>query len=695
MKPFAPPTFRVGLVGAGFIAPYHIRALKDLRNVRIVGVCDLDQPRAAALIKASGLNANVFPSLKAMVADGVDVVHILTPPSSHAALTLEALSLGCHVLVEKPLATRVEDCDRIIAAAKVAGKFVCVNHSLLRDPFVVRALNVVRSGAIGDVVAVDYLRSSDYPPYRGGPLPPQYREGGYPFRDLGVHALYLMEAFLGNILDVESRYGAKGSDPNLICDEWRALVVCERGMGNIQLSWNTRPMQNVLIVQGTRGVLRADLFSLSVTVKKTTPLPKPVERVVNTFREAWQVSTQVPLNVIRFLQGKFLPYHGVQVLIAEFYHNLSVEAPAPVTPEHARPIVAWTERVAREADAAKEKFLDQFPRKLKGKVLVTGASGFIGKRLLARLLEEHDRVRVLVRRQPPASWIEDSRIEIVFGDLGDPSVVERAVAGTEIIYHLGAAMGGAPHDFERGTLVGTRNIVEMALKYQVPKLVYVSSLAVLHAAAARKGKPMREDFPLEPHANLRGWYTQAKLDAELVVTRAVKQWNLRAVILRPGQVFGPGAPLLTPAVARRVRKNLIVLGNGKLVLPLVYVDDVVDGILRAGKSEHFDGSIFHLVDSADVTQMKLAVRYLKAVGENRGVICVPRFVAYSLALGVQLLAKALGRSAPLSIYRLQSVLAPISFDCSAAEQKLGWHPQVGVEEGLKITLDSLKPSQSP
>ncbi len=215
--------FKVGLIGAGYVAQFHVKALRRLANVDIVGVYDADGEKAKQAAKTFGLKA--CKSLADLVEAGAEVVHVLTPPDTHTAITLEALDRGCHVLVEKPLATRAEDCDRIAQAAAKAGRAVCVNHSLLRDPFVVRALDAVRAGAVGRVLTVDYFRSSDYAPYRGGLLPPQYRGGGYPFRDLGIHALYLLEAFLGPVGNVTAEYRSAGGlsrDPNIFYDEWRA-----------------------------------------------------------------------------------------------------------------------------------------------------------------------------------------------------------------------------------------------------------------------------------------------------------------------------------------------------------------------------------------------------------------------------------------------------------------------------------------
>jgi nucleoside-diphosphate-sugar epimerase len=158
----------------------------------------------------------------------------------------------------------------------------------------------------------------------------------------------------------------------------------------------------------------------------------------------------------------------------------------------------------------------------------------------------------------------------------------------------------------------------------------------------------------------------------------VERRHLRAVILRPGQVVGPGAPLLTPAVARRVGTALVILGDGNLALPLVHVDDVVDAILAAARAASFDGSVFHIVDAAHVTQNDVARH---AAGSSR-VAHVPLPLAWALALGVEGLAKLGRRPAPLSCYRLRSALAPISFDCSAARERLGWRPRVGVRPEL-------------
>jgi len=676
---------RVGLVGAGHISEFHARAVQRVPNARLVGVTDVVTSRAAALAARHGL-PDVFSTMEAMLGKGVDVIHILTPPESHAQLAIAALKNGCHVLVEKPLAMNVEEVDSIFVAAAAAQKSVCVNHSLLYDRFVLKALRLVRSGAIGVPLTFDYFRSSEYPPYRGGPLPIHYRSGGYPFLDQGVHALYLAESFLGAIEDVKTYFCSYGGDSNLLYDEWRVAAQCQRGTANIQISWNVRPLQSWFVVQGTKGVLRANLFAMWVTHSRQLPLPKAPARALQAMCEGLSICAQVPANIVRFASKKIVQYDGLHSLVAAFYRALQTSEPMPVAKEQARSTVYWTKRVSQEADAAKVKFQAQFQSEGRARVLVSGATGLIGRHLVRRLLQQGDSVRIFVRRQPPADFMDDANIEVFLGDLGDPSAVDRAVAGTEIVYHLGAAMKGSAHDHERGTVCGTQNIVDSVLRHDVRRLVYVSSLSCLYSAAPDRGAVVTEDWPIEPSPAKRGSYTQAKTEAEKIVCDAIRHRHLRAVLLRPGRVFGPGMTILTPEVARRIGNFFVILGNGTHQLPLVYVEDVVNAIVLAAENSKFDGSVLHIVDRTHITQNQLVGDYILKNDKTAKVIHLPVVILYTLAAGLEVLSKVLNRSAPLSIYRVRSALARLQFDCSRAEREIGWQPRVGIASGLRETM---------
>ncbi|MGC9158422.1 MAG: Gfo/Idh/MocA family protein, partial [Terracidiphilus sp.] len=101
--------FRVGLIGAGYVSAHHLRALQSIASVQVVGIADLDLARAQAVARAFGL-MGVYGSAAELLAAGVDVIHVLTPPAFHAEVGLQALEAGAHVLVEKPMAETAEQC---------------------------------------------------------------------------------------------------------------------------------------------------------------------------------------------------------------------------------------------------------------------------------------------------------------------------------------------------------------------------------------------------------------------------------------------------------------------------------------------------------------------------------------------------------------------------------------------------------
>jgi len=303
-------------------------------------------------------------------------------------------------------------------------------------------------------------------------------------------------------------------------------------------------------------------------------------------------------------------------------------------------------------------------------------------------------VRIYVRRRPPAEFMNDANVEVFLGDLGDPVAVDRAVAGTEIVYHVGAAMTGGAHDHERGTVCGTQNIVDSVLRQRKARLVYVSSLSCLHAASAGRGAVVTEDWPIEPSPARRGSYTQAKTQAEQIVRDAVRDRNLQAVVLRPGRVLDPQITQLTPDVAHRLKNFIVVLGRGNRQLPLVHVEDVVSAILLAANKSAFDGRVYHLVDRAPITQNQIVVGYMKKYASDAKVVHVPVTALYGLAVGFELLSKVLKRSAPLSIYRLKSAFANMQFDCGRAEKELGWTPRNSHSAGLQQAMTTAGPADA-
>lgn len=681
---------RVGVVGAGYVSTHHLRALRDLPFVKLVGICDFDRTRAEAMAARFRVE-KVYDSLHDMAAARPDVVHILTPPASHCPLTLEALEMGCHVFVEKPMAESAAECDEMIAAARRKGLELSVNHSARFDPAVLEGIEHVKRGALGELLNVSMFRSSDYPPYAGGPLPAPFRQGSYPYRDLGVHALYVMEALLGEVQDLRVKHYSTGKDPLLTFDEWRAEAECEHGTGHIFLSWNARPMQSEIWVQGTRGVLHIDSFLQTCRLNRTLPGPKHIGIVINGFFSGLQRAWLSPWNMVRFAMGKLKPSPGIYNSVQAFHRALHEGTPPPVPAEEGRRTVAWVEATGRAADEEKNQLIEQERTRAlpPARVLVTGANGFVGSALLKRLRERGEAVRVLLRRpaMPGSAADPDTPggpVSAVYGNLGEPDAVDRAASGVEVVYHVGAAMKGGAAEFEQGTIWGTRNIVEACVRHGVRRLVYVSSMSVFDHAGHADGVTVREDWTYEPWPDKRGAYTQTKLRAETMVLEAAAK-GLPAVVIRPGQIFGPGAERVTPNGVIGIAGQWLVAGDGNRPIPLVYREDVVDALLLAETAPKAVGQLINIVDTAEIRQneyLKAAAPLLTGISVRR----VPVPVLMLLAGGVEMLGAILKRNVPLSKYRIRSLKPLWPFDTSKAEELLGWKPLVGVREGLHLTF---------
>ena len=221
---------RVGVIGAGMISDVHIRGIRRIAGATIVGIADGDLRRAREKADAFSIPA-VFESETDLLREtAADVVHVLTPPFSHADLCEEALDRGAHVYVEKPMAASVADCERMIAAADRTDRMLCVGHCAVFDPLMQRALAIVEGGELGSLVHATATYCFDtrrIPGYRNKGW---YRDlpGGF-VEDLASHPASLLLRVLGNPREARGLTDARaGRSDNGIA----AVISAERGTGD-------------------------------------------------------------------------------------------------------------------------------------------------------------------------------------------------------------------------------------------------------------------------------------------------------------------------------------------------------------------------------------------------------------------------------------------------------------------------------
>lgn len=181
---------RIGLIGAGAVAPFHMNAARSLAGAAMTAVCDLDEG-AARRASALAPGARIFTDHRRMLdEDVVDAVIVNTPHALHLPITVDAARAGKHVLVEKPMATTLEDCDLMASACRDAGVALAVGHIQHFLPDKVAANRLIASGELGDVLMIRDNRSTDYRP---GTRSPWFfdREiaGGGALFNIGAHCL--------------------------------------------------------------------------------------------------------------------------------------------------------------------------------------------------------------------------------------------------------------------------------------------------------------------------------------------------------------------------------------------------------------------------------------------------------------------------------------------------------------------------
>jgi len=290
----------------------------------------------------------------------------------------------------------------------------------------------------------------------------------------------------------------------------------------------------------------------------------------------------------------------------------------------------------------------------------------------------------------------DLPLEVVIGDLADAAQVADAAEGVKVIYHLGAAKEGPWEEHVRGTIRGTANVVRAALLQPGTRLVHVSSIAVY-------GKPFRPQHPLTedtPYAEgPMTAYARAKIEAERIVQDAAARQALAATILRPGIVYGPGSPVNLSKIGCQVGRIFFVVGRREITLPLVYVGNLVDALLLAGRSARGVGKAYHVVDDGCPTKAGY-IRLLNLAGPLRYASVV---LPYPLAAVIGWTARRLGRchralagiGATLSPLHLRSCATELAFDTSRIKRELGWQPDPRIEEHVRRTCEAAAASGQP
>lgn len=500
----------------------HARAIsRTATPARLVAVADPSSRARAALGSAAPGLAGFGSVAELLTNVEVDVVHVCTPPSTHAAVAREALEAGCHVYVEKPFAENVADAQAMLDLAAARGLRVCAGHQLLFEPPTRKALALLP--ALGRIVHVESYFS--FRPVRRAP------GGRVPLRadlqllDILPHPVYLLLEFLQRAGD-----GHVELEGLHVGERSTVHAIVRRGSvtGTLVVTLEGRPVESYIRLVGTNGCLHAD-YVRSTVQRLIGPGTSGIDKVLAPYRTALQLVEGTTTSLTRRLMKRQASYPGLAELFDAFYQSIANNSLAPLSPEGLLETTRIWEVVAQAIDYQR-RMLPARPIVPDGRarVIVTGGTGLLGKATVRALVARGNAVRVLARREP-APWERVPGVDYVVADLGAP-LAAAMMEGADAVIHAAAETAGGWEEHQRNSLDATEHVLRAAAAAGVHRFIHVSSLAVL----ARGRASLSETTELEPDSRGSGPYVWGKLESERLAVQLGHELGVAVKVVRPG-----------------------------------------------------------------------------------------------------------------------------------------------------------------
>lgn len=336
------------------------------------------------------------------------------------------------------------------------------------------------------------------------------------------------------------------------------------------------------------------------------------------------------------------------------------------------------------------------------RVLVTGASGFIGRHLVARLCQDGHTVTALVRPTSDTTAFRDAGVQRVLGDVTDPLTLAPAMAHQDAIVHLAAVVGKDPGGWDNHFAVGvqgTANVIDAAAAAGVSRFVALSSYAVY--ALHPDGIPLSEDFAMNLEPEPWNHYAHQKVLSEQLVWQAHAEGRLQATTIRPPTVVGPGDPNLVPVMQAIMSSPLGFFANDAANrVPLVLVEDLAQTLARAMLCDRSVGKAYNVAGREPITKQALLGLFREAGVQPLARHGLKRCALDALgatAAGGQLIARLVGHpGSPLLPRPAMRLLERYSkrraqhdcvLDCSRAEADLGWEGAADYAVAVRRAVD--------
>jgi nucleoside-diphosphate-sugar epimerase len=320
------------------------------------------------------------------------------------------------------------------------------------------------------------------------------------------------------------------------------------------------------------------------------------------------------------------------------------------------------------------------------KVLVTGATGFVGGALVDKLLMSKWQVTALVRTGSSIKALGRKKIKLIVGDLRDRHSLDDAVKGADIVFNCAAAL---PHHnlpdrkYWEVNVTGVENLMNVCQKNKVRRVVHISTVGI-YGITSRRGVSERAK------PNLSDVYSKTKLEGERIIWKYIKN-GLSATIIRPTIAYGPGDT--RPGFLNLfllIKKGIFVpVGKGNNFFHTIYIENLLDALMLAARRKVAKGEDFIIGDDPCPRMKEIVQTMANLQSKKLPSFYLPTAVAYIVGTFFDLF-KNIGLTVPLTKRRVNFMTENKRFKIDKAQRVLGYEPKVGLEKGLQKTLEWYK-----
>ncbi len=345
--------YHVALVGAGVIAQEHLRALRNMKEMKVVAICDTDERKAAQMASEWGIEKHYVDASLMLREETPFIASILTPPQTHAEIAVDALKLGTRVLIEKPMTLTTSDAQLILNTLQQGkGKMTVVYHYLL-SRVVQEALMNVKRGELGEIlgVTVTLVAGPNEDVMGSNPNHWCHKLTGGRLTEMLPHPVYVLQAFLGDDLLVDSVYATKrGSRAWMPADELRVMLHSSMGTGHVYVSFNAARVAELVDVYCTKKILRIDLTNQTL-IAMGRRTPGRVQSATDTLNLAGKLVLADAKNVSRFMLDAYGAY-AFRRAYRSLIDGTEEDASARISPNTAYKTVEIVERISKQIQTA-------------------------------------------------------------------------------------------------------------------------------------------------------------------------------------------------------------------------------------------------------------------------------------------------------------------------------------------------------